>query len=120
MTRAERTAQREATLRTRQEALARELAQAQARTRRTEREAREKRRYVVGKLVDQAGLFVWSDADLAAVVQALATLRDVPHPGGVIAGLLQGSRDPSGLGSNGMAHPADGISPSGAECERVH
>jgi hypothetical protein len=91
ITRAERVAQAEARLRDPKATLAKGLARAQAVQRSEEKKARDKRRYLVGQMADEAGLFAWSDADLHAVLTSLATLRDVPHPGAVLAGLLQES-----------------------------
>ena len=102
-TRAERAAERAAKLRSDREATDKAIAQQEAIVRREERKSRDKRRYRIGKLVDEAGLFAWSDTDLAAVMETLATLRAVHHPGAVLEGLL---RDPEGLmvpGINGTA-----------------
>ena len=55
------------------------LAQRQATSPRdVTRQATNKRRYQVGALADDAGLLAWSNADLAGLFTALATLKDVP------------------------------------------
>ena len=111
MTRAERAERQAARLRAKREAITKQLASAEARQRVDERKARDKRRYLVGQMVDDAGLFAWTDADLAAVVQALTSLRDVPHPGAVLEGLLQHTPVAAVPVENGLAHPADGVAP---------
>ena len=90
MNRIERAMQQAARLRSKQEVLAKRLAKTQAIQRVEERKQRDKRRYLVGQLVEETGLFAWSDADLAAVIQALTPLRDTPHPAEVLAGMLHG------------------------------
>jgi hypothetical protein len=90
MTRSERAAKQEALLRTKRAALQKAMAHSQAIQRVEARKQRDKRRYLVGTLCDEAGLLTWSDADLAEVVQVLARLVAVPHPGAIIEGLLHG------------------------------
>jgi len=64
------------------------LAQVQAQQRAQERRARDKRRYRVGALLDEAGLFVWDDGTLRGIVAVLATLKEVPHPVAVLEAML--------------------------------
>lgn len=65
-----------------------EIRVAEAQVREETRKATHKRRYHVGVLAEEAGLFAWSDADLAAVFAVLGTLREVSHPAAVLEGLL--------------------------------
>jgi len=78
-TRAERAAQSKARLLARREALDRQLAHDEGVIRSEARKANDKRRYLVGKLVEEAGLFAWSDAQLAEVMQALAPFAPLPN-----------------------------------------
>jgi hypothetical protein len=64
------------------------VALAEAAQREAARKDLHKRRYHVGALAHEAGLFVWSNADLAGVFAVLAKLRDVPNPGAVLEGIL--------------------------------
>src|SRR2546430_15119065 len=112
MTRAERAARAEARLRARKERIAKEIAQVQTVQRGEDRKVRDKRRYLVGKMVDDAGLFAWTDADLTAVFQALTSLLTVSQPGAVLASFLQDVCGPPGMSVEGMAHPADGVAPT--------
>ena len=112
MTRAERAERQAARLRAKREAITKQLASAEARQRVDERKARDKRRYLIGQMVEAAGLFAWTDADLEAVFQALATLRDVPHPGAVMDGLLQAPPVVAVTVVDGLAHPPDGVAPA--------
>jgi hypothetical protein len=59
-----------------------------------------KRRYRVGALAQDAGLFVWSDTDLAAVFAVLARLKETPHPAVLLDGVL---------GENGVDFPVGAI-----------
>ena len=88
MNRSERAANQEARLRAQRAALTKAMAKTQAIQRAEERKQRDKRRYLVGKLLDEAGLLAWSDADLQAVAQALSRLVEVPNPGALVEGLL--------------------------------
>jgi hypothetical protein len=91
MTRSERAAQQEARLRTQMDVLTKAMARMQAIQREEERKERDRRRYLVGTLFEEAGLMAWSDADLSAVCQALIPLLDTPNPGAVLDGLLRES-----------------------------
>jgi hypothetical protein len=64
------------------------VAQAEAAQREAARKDLHKRRYHVGALAHEAGLFVWSNADLAAFFAALARLQNVPNPVAVLEGVL--------------------------------
>src|SRR5262245_44245166 len=88
MTRAERSAERERKLKEKLEADHKALAQLQATNRAQARAERDKRRYKVGAVLDEAGLFVWDDTTLAGIVQMLTTLLDCPDPVAVLEGLL--------------------------------
>jgi hypothetical protein len=89
MTRSERAALQEARLRAQRDALDKPIARAQAIQREDARKQRDRRRYLVGRLCDEAGLLTWSDAELRAVIEALASLRDTPHPAEVLVGLVR-------------------------------
>jgi hypothetical protein len=102
MTRAEQAALRAQKLKTELDAKSHELAKVQARQRAFARDVRNKRSYQVGALADEAGLFTWSNADLAAVFAVLASLREAPNPAAVLAGLMPRTRP-----SNGLATPQD-------------
>jgi len=91
MTRAERAAKDEAELLLAKEALTKKIAEKRAVVREEARKQRDARRMFAGTLLDEARLLAWSDADLAAVIEALAVLRDVPQPGKVLASLLDES-----------------------------
>jgi hypothetical protein len=80
MTRAEKAARAEARLRDRKKTIAKGIAQAQAVQRGEDRKARDKRRYLVGKLVEDAGLLALSDSGLEALLQALGPLLPLPNP----------------------------------------
>lgn len=88
MTRSERAAQQLASLQRRQEALATQLGRAEARQQALLHRQQDRRRMVAGKIVDDAGLFAWSNADLQTVFQALSRLVDVSNPAAVIEALL--------------------------------
>jgi len=88
MTRAERLANTERVAREQLERQRTRLAQVQALRKTEDRKILVKRRYQVGSLVEQAGLFVLDDMTLASLFALLATVRDVPNPVGVLAGLL--------------------------------
>lgn len=90
MTRDERAAQHILQLRKRQAVLEKQLAHAEAQQQVQRRKAREKRRYLRGALVEDAGLDAWSDADLSAVLHILSALRDTPQPAARLNALLHG------------------------------
>ena len=64
------------------------IMQAEAAVREEDRKATNKRRYHVGAMADEAGLFAWSNADLRGLFGLLATLGDCPDPVAVLEGLL--------------------------------
>jgi hypothetical protein len=68
-----------------------------------------KRRYHVGALADEAGLFAWSNADFAAIFAVLAALKNVPHPARLLEGLLADVSGTPGTPVNGFAHRDDGV-----------
>jgi hypothetical protein len=88
MTRAERATEAEAKLRRRKEDLDKEIARQQAVQRTEDRKARDKRRYLVGKMVDEAGLFAWSDASVEKVVELLAPLGPLANPDLIIGRVM--------------------------------
>ena len=112
MTRAERLAQTEVRARAKLDADRTRLKQVQAQQRDAERQAVHRRRVLVGKLVDEAGLFSLDDATLAGLFARLAPLVDAPDPIALLEGLL---RDRSSLpcaSVPGCAHPPDGVAPA--------
>lgn len=52
------------------------------------RKADKRRCARIGELAQEAGLFVWSDTELAGLFQILATLTPCPDPVAFLAGLL--------------------------------
>src|SRR5215831_4136306 len=88
MTRAERAALREQRLKAQLNAKNRELAQVQAQKRAAERHARDKRRYHVGALADDAGLLAWDDATLSRLFTLVSPLTQMPNPEAVLEALL--------------------------------
>lgn len=52
------------------------------------RKADKRRCARIGELAQEAGLFVWSDTELAGLFQLLATLTPCPDPVAVFEGLL--------------------------------
>ncbi len=103
MTRAERAALREQRLKDQLAATRRQLAQVEAQNRAAERTARNKRRFQVGLLADQAGLFALDDAGLARLFAALSRLV-------TLEGLLCDAEGQPGTSVDGMAHAAHGVS----------
>jgi hypothetical protein len=68
-----------------------ETRKAEATLREETRKADNRRRYHVGTLAQEAGLFVWSNSDFQAVFAVLARLADTPHPAALLEGLLGGN-----------------------------
>jgi hypothetical protein len=66
------------------------ILQAEAAVREETRKATNKRRYYVGFLAEEAGLFTWSNADLQKIFLAVARLGAMPNPGTVLEGVLAG------------------------------
>ncbi|HSX78323.1 MAG TPA: hypothetical protein VLQ80_07130 [Candidatus Saccharimonadia bacterium] len=102
MTRAERAAEKAQKEKAKVAALERlhkdRLATQQAETRKAEaarleatRKDDQKRRYHVGALAQEAGLFAWGNSDVAAVFAVLARLVAAPNPAGVLEGVLGGN-----------------------------
>ena len=112
MTRAERAALRAQRLKEELEAKSRQLAQIQAQQRAAERAERNKRRYLVGTLAEQAGLLVWEDATLARLFTLLSPLTQMPHPEAVLEALLADQACPARGSLPGSAHAAHGVSPA--------
>jgi hypothetical protein len=95
MTRAERLAQTEERAKARLEAGRKRLAQVQAQRALQDRKIRNKRRYQVGAMADDAGLLALSDADLAGLFALLAPLTQVPYPVGMLESLLCDTERPA-------------------------
>jgi Cys-tRNA synthase (O-phospho-L-seryl-tRNA:Cys-tRNA synthase) len=82
------------------------ILQAEAAVREETRKATNKRRYYVGFLAEEAGLFTWSNADLQKIFLAVARLGETPSPGAVLESLLLDVPAGSvGITSEGMATP---------------
>src|SRR6516164_7275230 len=96
MTRAERLAQTEAHARAKLNAQRTRLAQVQAAQREEERKALTKRRLLVGKLVDEAGLFSLDDATLAGLFARLSPLVAATDPVAALEALLKDAYGPPG------------------------
>jgi hypothetical protein len=76
------------------------------------RKERNARRYVVGALADEAGLFTWTNSDLVGLFVALARLADCPNPVAVLEGLLACLEPVGVVLEDGVAHPTDGAARS--------
>jgi len=112
MTRAERLAQTEARTRAKLDADRKRLAQVQAQQRDAERQALHKRRVLVGKLAEDAGLFALDDALLAGLFARLAPLAAVATPVAALEALLQDAGGPPGRSVPGCAQAAPGVAPA--------
>jgi hypothetical protein len=88
MTRAERLAQTEARAQAKLDADHKRLAQVQAQRREEERKARNKRRFAVGAMADDAGLLALSDVDLVGLFALLTPLTQMPNLVAVLESLL--------------------------------
>ena len=88
MTREERAALKAQRLREKLDTDKLAWAEAEARYREEQRETRDKRRYRLGRLADDAGLAIWDDPTLTGLFGLLACLRDLPDPVSVLDGLL--------------------------------
>lgn len=94
------------------EQTARELRAKESALRAEETAERNKRRFLVGKLADNAGLFALSDADLEALFQALSPLAAVPSPAAVLTAALQDIKGASGTSVDASGHAAHDVSPA--------
>ncbi|SRR5262249_31325198 len=103
MTRAERATLREQRLKAHLEAKSKELAHVQTQKRAAERHARDKRRYHVGALADDAGLLAWDDATLTRLFTLLSPLTQMPNPEAVLESLLADPEYPTREPVDGMA-----------------
>ena len=112
MTRAERLAQTEAHARAKLNAQRTRLAQVQAAQREEERKALTKRRLLVGKLVDEAGLFSLDDVTLAGLFARLSPLVASTDPVAALAALLQDACGPPGRSVPGCAEAAPRVAPA--------
>ena len=90
-------AESEATLRA-------EIRHSEAALRDEERKATDKRRYQVGALAEEAGLFAMSNTELAEVFAALGALRAGERPGAVLAALVGYPERFSEGSENGTGH----------------
>jgi len=112
MTRAERLAQTEARARAKLDADRKRLAQVQAQQRDAERQALHRRRVLIGKLVEDAGLFALDDAILAALFARLSPLVAAADPVAALAALLQDACGPPGSPVPGCAEATPRVAPA--------
>ena len=71
-----------------------------------------RRRYRVGALADEAGLFVLDDATLAGLFALLGPLTQVPNPVAVLESLLGDPEGPALGAVHGMAEAGPRVSPA--------
>ena len=112
MTRAERLAQTEARARAKLDADRKRLAQVQAQQRDAERQALHKRRVLVGKLVEEAGLFCLEDATLAGLFARLTPLVEAPDPVALLDALLSDGGSPPSGSVPGCADASHRVAPA--------
>ena len=93
------------------------LSQAEAVYRDEQRTSRNKRRYRLGTLADEAGLAIWEEPTLRSLFELLARLRTVPDPVAVLDELM---RDPvvSALTAAAAGYSL-GASPDGSDASAV-
>jgi hypothetical protein len=103
MTRADRLAQTEARAKAKLEAERKRLAGIQGAQRAEHKKLRDKRRYQVGTVADEAGLLAWEDTTLAGLFALLATLREAPNPVALLEGLLSDGGGSPGMSVDGRA-----------------
>ncbi len=103
MTRAERLAEQARRTKDKLEEQRKKLARIEAAQRNTARTDNNKRRYHVGALVDEAGLFALDNTTLAGLFAALALLTQVPNPVAVLASLLGDTLGPALVSVDGRA-----------------
>jgi hypothetical protein len=71
-----------------QDANKKALAQQAAIVRKADRKHRDTRRYLIGKLAEETGLFFWDDLTLTGLFQMLRVLQDTSDPVAVLESLL--------------------------------
>ena len=81
-----------------------EIRHSEAALREEERKATDKRRYQVGALAEEAGLFAMSNTELAEVFAALGALRAGERPGAVLEALVGYPERFSEGSANGTGH----------------
>jgi hypothetical protein len=112
MTRLERLAQQKARAAAQYAATQAKLAQLAAQERAAQRDALRKRRAIVGKLAQEAGLFALDDATIGQLFAVLARLVETPDPVGALEGLLCDVEVQPGRPVEGMAQPTAGVAPA--------
>ena len=112
MTRAERLARTEAHARAKLDADRTRLKQVQAQQRDAERQVLHRRRVLVRKLVEEAGLFGLDDATLTGLFARLSPLVDAPDPVALLASLLRASASPACASVPGYAEAAPRVAPT--------
>jgi hypothetical protein len=108
MTREEQLAARVARKKALLEKQRQDVAEDEARLRDATRQATNKRRYQVGVLAEDAGLFTWSNAELVEVFAALVKLREMESPG--LAALLDEAQTVAVGVGNGVAESPTRVS----------
>ena len=88
----------------------RKLASLQSAQRDEQRKARDKRRYQVGTLVDDAGLAGLDDTVLRSLFGLLASLTTAPDPVALLKALLEDLRGTPGTSVAASGHRGDGVS----------
>ena len=91
----------------------RKLASLQSAQRQEQRKAREKRRYQVGLLVEEAGLLDCDDAFLQELLALLSQVVQQADPSATAAACLRTIAGMPGRSVDGFAHAAHGVSPLG-------
>jgi hypothetical protein len=117
MTREERAALKAQRLKNKLATDRQELAQAEAVYRDEQRASRNKRRYRMGTLADEAGLAIWDEPTLQALFEVLARLRELPDPVAVLDALFS---DPvMATITAAAASYSLGASPNGSDASAV-
>jgi hypothetical protein len=86
------------------------LAAIQSQQREEQRKARDKRRYQVGTLCDEAGLLGCDDATLRPLLALLSCLASVPNPVALLEGILADLSGMPGRSVDGFATPSECVS----------
>jgi hypothetical protein len=111
MTRDEVLVQREQRLKQQLAAANRDLGKVQAKQREEARKQRDHRRFQVGKLAEDAGLFAWDDATLAGVFQLVAK-NGAEMQAAVLESLLTAPGRLDSVSVNGTAQATPGVGPA--------
>src|SRR2546426_10575766 len=112
-TRQQRLTEAEQRTRDKIDASKRTLLAIQAAQRALEKKARDRRRYQVGQLADDAGLLALDDAVLRPLFAVLHAMAGVPDPVAVLEAILQDVGGAPGRSVDACGHRGDGVSPLG-------